>query len=75
MKCEVCGEEHFTSLIDPRYTHVCHQCVEDGMAGIAEGDEVFRVILSCRCGNSGPVNYDDGLCIGYYCGSSQFCIP
>lgn len=73
--CECCEEPNMGMLIDPRLSHCCFECVQDGLAEIAEGDEVYRVVMTCRCGNSGPVNYDDGERIGYYCGSNQYCIP
>ncbi|MBO6275872.1 MAG: hypothetical protein J6N20_00255 [Pseudomonas sp.] len=62
-------------LIDPRLSHCCFECVQDGEAAIAEGDEVYRAVLSCGCGETGAVNYDDGERIGYFCGGSERCIP
>lgn len=73
--CECCGEPNMGGLIDPKLSHCCIHCVEEGAAEIAEGDEVYRRILTCTCGLSGPVNYDDGQRIGYYCGGSERCIP
>lgn len=73
--CESCGDIHMGGLIDPRLQFCCFACVQDGSADIAEGDEVYRAVLTCACGNSGAVNYDDGERIGYYCGGSERCIP
>lgn len=74
-ECEVCGNPNMGGLIDPRLSHCCFECVQDGLAEIAEGDDVYRRVLTCACGNAGAVNYDDGERIGYYCGGSDRCIP
>lgn len=63
------------SLIDPKLTFCCYECVEDGLAELDIDGEFYRMVISCRCGNSGPVNYDDGKNIAYYCGGTQYCVP
>ena len=73
--CESCGETNMAGLIDPKLAMCCFACVEEGSAAIAEGDDIYRAVLNCACGHSGPVNYDDGERIGYYCGGSERCIP
>ena len=74
-ECEACGEHHMGGIIDARLSHCCIHCVEEGAAAVAEGDDVYRAVLSCACGHSGAVNYDDGERIGYYCGGSDRCTP
>ena len=73
--CECCSEPNIGALIDPKLTHCCYKCVADGQAELDCNDEHYRMVLSCGCGNYGPVNYDDGLRVGYYCGGSDRCIP
>lgn len=73
--CECCEEPNMGMLIDPKLQFCCFECVADGSAELDIDGEHYRVVLSCGCGNSGPINYDDGERIGYYCGGSQYCIP
>lgn len=73
--CEVCNEPNMGALLDPKLKFCCYECVADGSAELDIDGEFYRIILHCRCGNSGAVNYDDGERIGYYCGSNEYCIP
>lgn len=74
-KCECCALANGWGLIDNKYALCCKPCVDEGLAELAEYEDVYREVLKCACGKSGPVNYDDGLSTGYYCGGSERCIP
>lgn len=50
--------------------YICICCEAAGADG-----KHYRMVLSCGCGVYGPVNYDDGHRIGYYCGSTERRIP
>lgn len=76
--CEVCDEPNMGGLIDPMLRHCCIHCVEEGEAGVGEGDDgadAFRAILTCGCGRTGPSNYSYEGRLAYFCGSSERCIP
>lgn len=74
-KCEVCDELHMGALLDPKLTFCCFECVEEGQAQLDCDGEFYRATMTCRCGKTGAINYDDGQSVGYFCGSSERCIP
>lgn len=48
--CEGCNKPNAWMLIDPMYSHVCGDCVENGNGDVVFTNGVYCGFRACKCG-------------------------